>query len=201
MSAGQDTLLLLVLVLVLSPSLVLLLWLLGSFCVEGRSWHGARSVGDEWAKTAGGTRRVGDSGETKSESRGRVAITARAIVLNKVFIIVVTCLEGEDAGVRVVRISGDSGEGVEPTHHPGRLDRVGIGGRKNSLQVVAVMVVSVAVGVGGAGRVVAVAATDAGDRGKDGDESSIGEAWSMGVAGYRLSMPFPNNIPTISAGT
>ena len=88
------------------------------FCVEGRSWHGARSVGDEWAKTAGGTRRVGDSGETKSESRGRVAITARAIVLNKVFIIVVTCLEGEDAGVRVVRISGDSGEGVEPTHHP-----------------------------------------------------------------------------------
>jgi len=65
------------------------------------------------------------------------------------------------------------GEGIEPTHHPGGLDRVGVGGCKNSL--VAVTVVT-AVGVGSAGRVVAVAVTDTGDRGEDGDESSIGEA-------------------------
>ncbi len=49
------------------------------FCVEGWSWRGARSVGDEWTKTAGGAMRVGDSGETKSGSHGRVAIAARAM--------------------------------------------------------------------------------------------------------------------------
>ena len=49
------------------------------FCVEDRSWRGARSVGYEWTKTAGGTRRVRDSGETKSGSRRRVAIAARAL--------------------------------------------------------------------------------------------------------------------------
>ena len=88
------------------------------FCVEGQSWCGARSVGDEWTKTAGGALRVRNSGEMKSGSHRRVAIVARAIVLNEVFVIVVTRLEEEDKGVCVVRISG-GGEGVEPTHHPG----------------------------------------------------------------------------------
>jgi len=67
-------------------------------------------------KDGWGARRVGDSGETKLGSRGRVAIAARAIVLNEVFVIVVTRLEGEDEAVCVVRISGES---VEQTHHPG----------------------------------------------------------------------------------
>jgi len=77
----------------------------------------------------------------------------------------------------VVRISG---EGIEPIHHPGGLDRVSIRGRKNSL--VAVTVVT-AVGVGSAGRVVAVAVTDTGDRGEDGDKSGIDEArvWGLQV--------------------
>src|SRR5260221_14238881 len=48
----------------------------------------------------------------------------------------ITRLEGEDDGVCVVRISG---EGIEPIHHPGGLDRGRVGGRKTSL--VAVMVV------------------------------------------------------------
>ena len=54
----------------------------------------------------------------KSGSHRRVAIVARVIVLNKVFVIVVTRLEEEDKSVCMVRISG-GGEGVKPTHHPG----------------------------------------------------------------------------------
>ena len=77
------------------------------FCVECWSWRGARSVGDERTKTAGGARRVGGD---------EVRSAARAVVLNEVFVIVVTHLEGEDKGVCAVHISG---EGVEPTHHPG----------------------------------------------------------------------------------
>ena len=107
-------------------------------------------------------------------SRGRVAIAVRAIVLNEVFVIVITRLEGEDEGVCVVRISG---EGIEPTHHPGGLDKVSVGGRKNSLVVVTV----VTVGVGSVGRVVAVAATDTGDRGDDGDESNEARVWGLRV--------------------
>src|SRR5260221_9605086 len=87
----------------------------------------------------------------------------------------ITRLEGEDDGVCVVRISG---EGIEPIHHPGGLDRVGVGGRKNSL--VAVTVVT-AVGVSSAGHIVAVAITDTSNRGKDGDESGIDEARVWGL--------------------
>ena len=43
-------------------------------------------------------------------------VVVRVVVLNKVIVIVVTHLEGEDEGICAVRISG---EGVEPTHHPG----------------------------------------------------------------------------------
>ena len=74
------------------------------FCVEGQSRRGARSIGDEWTKTAGGTMRVGGSGETKSRSRRRVAIVVRAIVLNEVFVIVVTRLEGEDDTPTAMRV-------------------------------------------------------------------------------------------------
>ena len=41
---------------------------------------------------------------------------ARAVVLNEVFDIIITRLEGGEEGVCVVRISG---EGVEQTHHSG----------------------------------------------------------------------------------
>jgi len=44
------------------------------FCAEGRSW---------WTKTTGGARRVGGDKVRKEASRGRAAIVARAVVLNK----------------------------------------------------------------------------------------------------------------------
>ena len=100
---GQDILQ----VLVLSPSSMLLLWL--SESVKGRSC----------TKTAGGARRVrGDKvrREASHGRAGRAAVAARVVVLNEVIVIVITHLEGEDEGVCAVRISG---EGVEPTHHPG----------------------------------------------------------------------------------
>jgi len=110
MSAGQDTLPLAGAGAAIVDAVVVVFRI---FCVEGRSWRGARSVGGEWTKRAGGARRVGGDEVGSAASRGRAA---RAVVLNEVFVIVVTCLEGEDEGVCAVRISG---EGVKPTHHPG----------------------------------------------------------------------------------
>jgi len=75
------------------------------FCVECRSWHGAE-VSEMSGRRQLGARGV--SGEMKSGG------AARAVVLNEIFVIVVTRLEGENEGVCAVHISG---EGVEPTHH------------------------------------------------------------------------------------
>jgi hypothetical protein len=61
-------------------------------------------------------------------------------------------------------------------HEFNGLDRVGISGHKNSLVAVAVVT---AVGAGSAGCVVAMVATDTGNKGKDSGKSSIGEVLSQ----------------------
>ena len=63
---------------------------------------------------AEGAQRVGRDEVASAVSRGKAAIAARAGVLSEVFVIV-GCLKGEDEGVCVVRVRGES---VEPAHHP-----------------------------------------------------------------------------------
>ena len=67
---------------------------------------------DSWGREACQGRQSREGGIAQEGSdRGE-----RAVVLNEVIVIAVTHLKGEDEGVYAVRISG---EGVEPTHHPG----------------------------------------------------------------------------------
>jgi len=74
--------------------------------VGGQRQLGARCVSGE-TKSGGRHHHIAQEGSNRGE---------RAVVLNEVIVIVVTHLKGEDEGIYAVRISG---EGVEPTHHPG----------------------------------------------------------------------------------